>query len=348
MIEALHAFKSIYLHPISPNQVNQFSIDDYIGSSARLKVTFDILQQIYDKGEKALIFIESREFQGVMASLIRNKFNLNHQPLIINGLVSGEARQDKVNIFQSNPEGFDVMIISPKAGGVGLTLTAANNVIHLERWWNPAVEDQCTDRAYRIGQSKSVNVFTPIAKNESFGDKSFDCILHRLLDNKRTIAKGLFVPTTLSGEDFSGVFSHEVIGRKPTLEEIDCLETGKDFEAFVISELNSIGLYASRTQASYDYGADIIIEAKGSFTSAIVQCKHRSSPSKSISDRAVKEVLSAVNHYDLNNPRLFVVSNAGSVTSGCQNLADVNGVELITRNNLLNVGLHIKSAIQLQ
>ena len=52
------------------------------------------------------------------------------------------------------------MIISPKAGGVGITLTAANNVIHLERWWNPAVEDQCTDRAYRIGQKRCVCLHT--------------------------------------------------------------------------------------------------------------------------------------------------------------------------------------------
>ena len=51
------------------------------------------------------------------------------------------------------------MILSPKAGGVGLTLTAANNVIHLQRWWNPAVEDQCTDRVFRIGQTKDVNVY---------------------------------------------------------------------------------------------------------------------------------------------------------------------------------------------
>ena len=55
------------------------------------------------------------------------------------------------------------MILSPRAGGVGLTLTAANHVIHLSRWWNPAVEDQCTDRVFRIGQHKTVHVYLPMA-----------------------------------------------------------------------------------------------------------------------------------------------------------------------------------------
>jgi SNF2 family DNA or RNA helicase len=77
--------------------------------------------------------------------------------MVINGQVSTEARQERVNAFQRD-KGFDVMLLSPKAGGVGLTLTAANHVIHLSRWWNPAVEDQATDRAFRIGQKKNVFV----------------------------------------------------------------------------------------------------------------------------------------------------------------------------------------------
>ena len=101
MIEALHAFKSISLHPISPAQFHQFSIDEYINASARLRVAFDVLERIHAKKEKALLFIESREFQKVMASLVREKFAMDHQPLIINGLVSGDARQERVNKFQT-------------------------------------------------------------------------------------------------------------------------------------------------------------------------------------------------------------------------------------------------------
>ena len=346
MIEALHAFKSISLHPISPAQFDQFSMDEYIGASARLSVAFKVLEEIHAKNEKALIFIESRAFQTVMASLLREKFKMAHQPLIINGLVSGEARQERVNIFQSNPKGFDVMIISPKAGGVGLTLTAANNVIHLERWWNPAVEDQCTDRAYRIGQTNAVKVYTPIARNESFGEKSFDCILDKLLENKRSLAKGLFIPTTINGDEFGGAFREGVRGRKLTLEEIDCFEKGEDFEQFVISELNAAGLRARRTQKSYDHGADIIVACVSSGKSAIVQCKHRSSPSKTVSEDAVEEACNAVKHYDLMDPKLYVVSNAGSFTSNCVATAEQKHVSLIGRSGLLEVGTHLYRELQ--
>ena len=130
-------------------------------ASTRMKITFEELDKIKEKNEKVLIFLERRSMQPVIAGIIREKYKMAHTPLIINGLVKGSARQDYVNTFQTNPLGFDVMILSPKAGGVGLTLTAANNVIHLERWWNPAVEDQCTDRVYRIGQTKPVTVITP-------------------------------------------------------------------------------------------------------------------------------------------------------------------------------------------
>ena len=273
-----------------------------------------------------------------MASLVREKFAMDHQPLIINGLVSGDARQERVNKFQSNPAGFDVMIISPKAGGVGLTLTAANNVIHLERWWNPAVEDQCTDRAYRIGQTKSVSVYTPISKNESFGEKSFDCILDRLLDNKRSLAKGLFIPTTISGDEFGGVFKQGVRERAPTLDEIDCFEKGQDFEDLIIAQLNQAGLKASRTQASYDYGADIIVKTPNSGKAAIIQCKHRANPLRAVSERAATEVLNAVDHYDLSDPQLFVVTNADAVTAGCKKVAQQNDIQIIVRDELLNIG----------
>src|SRR3546814_18082636 len=76
--------------------------------------------------------------------------------MCISGKVAGHKRQEMVNALQSSPSAFDVLILSPKAGGVGLTITAANNVIHLSRWWNPAVADQATDRAYRIGQTRPV------------------------------------------------------------------------------------------------------------------------------------------------------------------------------------------------
>ena len=76
------------------------------------------------------------------------------------------------------------MILSPKAGGVGLTLTNANNVIHLTRWWNPAVEDQCNDRIYRIGQNKDVYIHILQAIHPDRQSESFDVHLDKLLEIK--------------------------------------------------------------------------------------------------------------------------------------------------------------------
>jgi SNF2 family DNA or RNA helicase len=104
------------------------------------------------------------------------------------------------------------MLLSPKAGGVGLTLTAANHVIHLSRWWNPAVEDQCTDRVYRIGQEKAVQVHIPLAIHPRFGEHSFDENLHALLERKRVLSRGALAPPTANNEDMASLFTSSVQG----------------------------------------------------------------------------------------------------------------------------------------
>jgi hypothetical protein len=98
--------------------------------------------------------------------------------------------------------GFDVMLLSPKAGGVGLTLTAANHVIHLSRWWNPAVEDQCSDRVYRIGQNKTVHIYYPMAVLPQGEEHSFDMQLQVLMNRKRTLAKNLLVSSAFTKSDY--------------------------------------------------------------------------------------------------------------------------------------------------
>ncbi|WP_189354631.1 C-terminal helicase domain-containing protein, partial [Mesorhizobium sp. M2A.F.Ca.ET.039.01.1.1] len=75
-----------------------------------------------------------------------------------------------------------------------LTITAANHVIHLSRWWNPAVEDQCNDRVFRIGQDKPVTVYIPIARHPVYGEGSFDIKLNALLERKRTLSRDMLVP----------------------------------------------------------------------------------------------------------------------------------------------------------
>ena len=153
-----------------------------------------------------MVFLESLDLQSSeqLPLILQQRYKLPTLPLVINGEVNTQLRQDRVDDFQSRV-GFDVMILSPKAGGVGITLTAANHVIHLSRWWNPAVEDQCSDRAYRIGQTKDVHVYYPMAINPSEPESSFDLKLDQLMTRKRILSQKLLAPPTLTKEDYESL-----------------------------------------------------------------------------------------------------------------------------------------------
>jgi len=194
MLEVLAALRGVSLHPVAPEEAAGGA--DYWVDSARLATLFDLLSRIAGAGEKVLIFCESLAMQAMLAAEIARRFALAHPVTRIHGGVSGDARQQAVDVFQTRGPGFDAMILSPKAGGVGLTLTAANHVVHLSRWWNPAVEDQATDRAYRIGQTRDVTVYLPQAvhPDPAVAPTSFDLKLHALMERKRTLSRGLLAP----------------------------------------------------------------------------------------------------------------------------------------------------------
>ena len=183
--------RGISLHPDPPEQAKD---ERYVEQSARLRAAFAALDRLRDRGEKALIFLESLEMQRYLAALLQRRYRLSALPMIINGSIAGPERQEGVDAFQAGDNGFDVIILSPRAGGVGLTLTAANHVIHLSRWWNPAVEDQCTDRVYRIGQERDVHVYYLQAIHPEFGEQSFDKRLHDLLERKRSLSREMLMP----------------------------------------------------------------------------------------------------------------------------------------------------------
>ena len=175
-----------------------------------MREVFSILRTIEKNGEKALVFLEHRDVQTTFAAAAATLLGLRSEPAIINGTTPGGKRQDIVDRFQNGPPGFNLMVLSPKAAGVGLTITAANHVIHLSRWWNPAVEDQCNDRVYRIGQFKPVTVHVPMAVHPSLGDRSFDANLDRLLESKRSLSRHMLAPPV--GEADVGVLFNEAIG----------------------------------------------------------------------------------------------------------------------------------------
>lgn len=226
MLATVQKMRSVSLHPVAPKQAINVDDEDYVASSARLAATIKILDQIEQKNEKALIFLESLDMQDWLAGYLKRRFNLDRRPFIINGGVPGSKRQEIVNKFQNQGVGFDVMILSPKAGGVGITLTEANHVIHLSRWWNPAVEDQSTDRVYRIGQTRPVSVHIPLAihPDKNIQDKSFDLNLDSLLERKRSLSQNLLAPANAGEDPLENLFNDvtnitvDPISKKPSID----------------------------------------------------------------------------------------------------------------------------------
>jgi hypothetical protein len=206
----IHALRRISLHPILAEggaDGEELRPED----SARMAATIEILDGVSKAGEKALVFLESLDLQEAdqLPLLLQRRYGLARLPMVINGEVSTETRQARVAQFQRG-DGFDVMLLSPKAGGVGLTLTAANHVIHLSRWWNPAVEDQCSDRVYRIGQHKPVHIHYPLAILPGQEEASFDVQLQHLMERKRTLARNLLAAPAFTKQDYADLLRNTV------------------------------------------------------------------------------------------------------------------------------------------
>lgn len=188
-LKLLHHIRSVSVHPTLDMGGSN---DAFIAASARLSATFDILQGIRATNERALVFIEHRQMQYRFIELVRQEFGLNRVDLI-NGETPIQKRQVIVDRFQQGG-GFELLVLGPKAAGTGLTLTSATHVIHLSRWWNPAVEEQCNDRVHRIGQTRPVTVHVPMAVHPSYREHSFDCLLHSLMSRKRQLATSALWP----------------------------------------------------------------------------------------------------------------------------------------------------------
>jgi SNF2 family DNA or RNA helicase len=157
VIASLMKFKQLCNHPDQFLGQSNYQEEDS-GKFLRLK---EICETIYEKREKVLIFTQFAEITGYLQNYLSLIFK--HEGLVLHGGVPVKKRKEIVERFQSH-EYVPFMVLSLKAGGVGLNLTQANHVVHFDRWWNPAVENQATDRAFRIGQKKNVIVHKFIAK----------------------------------------------------------------------------------------------------------------------------------------------------------------------------------------
>lgn len=331
MLKALQDLRGISLHPIHPAQAKDVA---YLDLSARLKRTFETLDRIAVAGEKALLFLEHLDMQRYLATVIQRRYGLSEPPMLINGMVSGAVRQKRVDAFQSRMHGFDVIVLSPRAGGVGLTLTAANHVIHLSRWWNPAVEDQCTDRVYRIGQTREVHIYYPLALHPSYPEQSFDRRLHELLARKRALSREMLAPPVDPERDARVLFEETIGPAAPRIDlaTIDAMEP-VEFESWVLDRLREHSYQVDRTPRTHDAGADGIARPLQGGKTLIVQCKHTQQQTP-LPETAVNDLLRAREAYGIPDARLVVVTNSGSFSASAQQKAAANDVRLVGRDAL--------------
>ena len=124
--------------------------------SGKLLRLEEMLDEVIAEGDRALIFTQFSEWGKLLQPYLQQK--LNSDVIFLYGATRRQQRQEMIDRFQNDPNGPQIFILSLKAGGTGLNLTRANHVFHVDRWWNPAVENQATDRAFRIGQKRNVQV----------------------------------------------------------------------------------------------------------------------------------------------------------------------------------------------
>ncbi|MDD4073450.1 MAG: DEAD/DEAH box helicase [Desulfobacterales bacterium] len=169
--------------------------------SSKLKVFGDMVEELLENSHKALVFSQFVGHLAILRKFLDGK-KISYQYL--DGSTPARDRQERINAFQNGAG--DLFLISLKAGGFGLNLTAADYVIHMDPWWNPAVEDQASDRAYRIGQSRPVTVYRLVVKG------SIEEQILNLHKEKRDLAESLLTGSDMAGkisaEDLLGLLRH--------------------------------------------------------------------------------------------------------------------------------------------
>ena len=192
VLKLLTALKQVCNHP----HVYDESFQTDVALSGKTAALMQLLGEILDAGEKTLIFSQYTQTLFLLRKLIQEQFG--DEPLLLHGQMPLTARKAAVESFQTDPAQ-RIFLISLKAGGTGLNLTAATRVIHFDLWYNPAIEDQATDRAFRIGQHNTVFVSRFICAG------TFEEKIDEMIQKKRHISQ----MTLSGGESWIGKMSNE-------------------------------------------------------------------------------------------------------------------------------------------
>jgi hypothetical protein len=176
VLAMLTALKQVCNHPIQYTK----EPGPLAGRSGKLDSATELLSQILENGERVLVFTQYRAMGDILQRHLDYTFGLSAP--FLHGGTAAHHREELVRAFQEDEHSCPVLLISLRAGGTGLNLTNATNVLHYDRWWNPAVEDQATDRAYRIGQKRNVFVHKMVTA------ETLEQRIDALLDDKRALA----------------------------------------------------------------------------------------------------------------------------------------------------------------
>jgi SNF2 family DNA or RNA helicase len=319
-------------------EYNELFSVNYI--SPKLAKTFEILDNIKENGEKVLIFADRKKVWYKIQSAIKDRYHI--EPNIVHGGTTLSYRTKVTQPFgpESDAKGFDVLILSPKCAGFGLNLVGANHVIHYLRKFNPAVENQATDRVYRIGQSKLVTVHYLVATEPQRDQETVEQKLDNLLRKKRELLKDFLLASR------EGIITPDEIAKTigSQLSGLTILDSDKvspqAFEKLVANLYEKMGYNVQLTPLQ-DWGNDIVALGHSENENAMIQCKHKELPAKSgVGNNAVQEIIAAraqyENQHQVEFNDLIAITN-GNFTEAAKIQAKANGVRLIDRPQLAHL-----------
>ncbi|GAX42626.1 protein splicing site [Tolypothrix sp. NIES-4075] len=177
ILALLIKLKQICNHPSQYLKQNTLEQHD----SGKLQRLEEMLDEAIAEGDRALIFTQFAEWGKLLKPHLEKQ--LKRETFFLYGSTSKKQREEMIDRFQHDPQGPPIMILSLKAGGVGLNLTRANHVFHFDRWWNPAVENQATDRVFRIGQTRNVQVHKFVCTG------TLEEKIHDMIESKKQLAE---------------------------------------------------------------------------------------------------------------------------------------------------------------
>jgi superfamily II DNA or RNA helicase len=286
-------------------------------ASAKLEDLDERLTSLVEEGQRALVFSQfADEHYGAGAIARRLE---RYRPVLYTGAMSLAQRDDAIRRFQDDPSR-QVMVLSLRAGGQGLNLHAASYVFHFDRWWNPAVEDQATDRSHRLGQGQPVHVYSYTIEN------SIEERIRDILVEKRELFQRIVEGVGIDAHRFSRDELFEMVGlaaRPSARPDDDPIE----FEREMARRLETAGYAVEFTAASHDGGIDLVatkLEAGGLTRSKLyVQCKVSARP---VGVDAVRALIGSLP--PLAGGVTGVLASRAGFSAEARGLARIRGIDL--------------------